>query len=66
MIPYNSIRGLPFGCSVSQADKDDGSPREGDMIASNPLNAQDTWLVAEKFFLENYEEIQSENSQAES
>ena len=29
MSPYDPQKGLPFGCSVSQADKDNGSPRVG-------------------------------------
>jgi hypothetical protein len=42
--------------SVSEADKQNGSPKQGDMIASNPKDATDLWLVGEKFFLDNYEE----------
>lgn len=57
MSPYDPAKGLPFGCSVSQADKDNGSPRVGDMIAVNPNDETDTWLVAEKFFKDNYEEV---------
>lgn len=41
--------------SVSQADKDAGSPKEGDMIARNPLNYNDKWLVAKKYFEDNLE-----------
>ena len=43
------------GVSVSDADKENGSPKQGDMIASNPNDATDRWLVAEKFFQDNYE-----------
>jgi ABC-type microcin C transport system permease subunit YejE len=43
------------GVSVSQADKDSGSPKLGDMIAFNPQNLTDRWLVAEKFLNDNYE-----------
>ena len=57
MSPYDPDKGLPFGCSVSQADKDNGSPRVGDMIEVNPNDETDTWLVAEKFFKHNYEEV---------
>lgn len=57
MSPYDPDEGLPFGCSVSQADKDNGSPRVGDMIAVNPYDETDIWLVAEKFFKDNYEEV---------
>jgi|GEM_PF-5987469 len=59
MAEYKENDGLPFGCSVSQADKDNGSPKEGDMIAMNPRDGTDTWLVAEKFFRQNYEEVPS-------
>ena len=44
--------------SVSQADKNNGSPKDGDMIASNPLDGTDFWLVAEKFFSDNYELVE--------
>lgn len=44
--------------SVSQTDKDNGSPKHGDMIAFNPQNLTDRWLVAERFFLDNYEEAE--------
>ncbi len=40
--------------SVSAADQDAGSPKEGDMIARNPKNHDDQWLVAADFFAENY------------
>lgn len=42
--------------SISEADKNNGSPKQGDMIAVNPVDATDMWLVAEKFFGENYVE----------
>ena len=57
MSPYDPKHGLPFGCSVSQADTDNGSPRVGDMIAVDPKDETNTWLVAEKFFKENYESV---------
>lgn len=44
------------GVSVSEADLKNGSPKYGDMIAINPKNPADQWLVAEKFFKENYVE----------
>ena len=43
------------GVSVSPADKENGSPKAGDMIAVNPQNNKDRWLVAKKFFDDNYE-----------
>lgn len=44
------------GVSVSDADKANGSPKNGDMIAVNPSNLSDRWLVASDFFISNYEE----------
>jgi len=41
--------------SVSESDKTAGSPKAGDMIAVNPNDATDKWLVAKKFFEDNYE-----------
>lgn len=41
--------------SVSSADKDKGSPKLGDMIARNPKNYDDQWLVAEAYFKDNFE-----------
>lgn len=43
------------GVSVSNADRLNGSPKMLDMIATNPQNPNDKWLVAHKFFIENYE-----------
>ena len=42
------------GVSISDADLGNGSPKDGDMIAMNPDNQADKWLVASKFFTENY------------
>ena len=46
--------------SISEADLKNGSPKEGDMIARNPKNHNDQWLVAEQYFKENFEEIGKE------
>mgnify|MGYP003586677449 CR=1 FL=1 len=43
--------------SISQADLENGSPKIGDMIARNPKNHLDQWLVAEQYFKDNFEEI---------
>ena len=43
--------------SVSEADLQNGSPKEGDMIARNPKNHNDQWLVAEEYFKNNFELI---------
>jgi len=42
------------GISVSREDMNTGSPKEGDMIARNPANHKDQWLVAAKYFKENF------------
>jgi len=42
--------------SISAADRNNGSPIPGDMIAHNPKDPEDQQLVAGLFFLENYEQ----------
>ena len=44
------------GVSISDADKKNGSPLKGDKIARNPLDHSDRWLVAAKYFKENFKE----------
>lgn len=41
--------------SISDADKQNGSPKKGDMIARNPNNHTDQWLVAQEYFTANLE-----------
>jgi hypothetical protein len=41
--------------SISDPDKQNGSPKAGDMIARNPKNHEDQWLVAAKYFNDNLE-----------
>jgi len=43
------------GVSISDEDRQAGSPRLGDMIARNPDNHNDQWLVSNKYFLDNFE-----------
>lgn len=58
MRPYVEGENVNFqGISVSEADRLAGSPKEGDMIARNPQNHDDQWLVAKKYFQENLEPI---------
>lgn len=45
------------GISISDVDKSNGSPLVGDMIARNPKNHEDQWLVAEQYFKDNFEEM---------
>ncbi len=51
--PYEDSMDMA-GVSVSRADRNNGSPRKGDMIARNPDDHSDQWLVAGKFFRKNY------------
>lgn len=55
MRPYLAGETLPADVSISQVDLDNGSPKVGDMIARNPNNHNDKWLVAEKYFNDNLE-----------
>lgn len=43
--------------SVSHPDLQNGSPKKGDMIARNPKNHNDKWLVAEQYFKDNFEPL---------
>jgi len=43
--------------SVSNADLKNGSPKAGDMIARNPRNPEDLWLIAQAYFRANFEEV---------
>lgn len=42
------------GVSVSTEDTKAGSPKAGDMIARNPKNHNDQWLVAAAYFADNF------------
>ncbi|MDV3814200.1 hypothetical protein CMU15_00445 [Elizabethkingia anophelis] len=64
IVRYNNLGFLhisdePFGnnVSISDADKQNGSPKLGDMIARNPKDNTDQWLVAEQYFKDNFEEV---------
>lgn len=48
---------LLYRVSISQADLDGGSPKDGDMIARNPANHDDQWLVAADYFAANFEPL---------
>jgi len=43
--------------SISAPDKEAGSPKLGDMIARNPVNHDDQWLVAAEYFAVNFEAV---------
>ena len=54
--PYEPGEDLS-GVSISAADKEDGSPKAGDMVARNPKNRADKWLVAAQYFADNFEPV---------
>jgi hypothetical protein len=43
------------GVSIGDEDRKNGSPRDGDRIATNPDNPRDRWLIAQTYFEKNYE-----------
>ena len=46
---------LDVEVSISQEDLKNGSPMLGDMVARNPKNRKDQWLVAKQYFEDNFE-----------
>lgn len=54
----HSMRDTEFKVSISDADRKNGSPKIGDMIARNPKNHNDQWLVAKQYFEDNFEPMQ--------
>jgi hypothetical protein len=56
---------LMAGISVNAEDTKAGSPKPGDMIARNPKNHADQWLVAAQYFADNFEPLQHEPSTQE-
>ena len=48
--------------SISTVDVDNGSPKTGDMIARNPSNHADKWLVAAAYFAVNFEPLNETKS----
>ena len=55
--PYVAGETLSERVSISPADRDAGSPKVGDMIARNPANHDDQWLVAADYFAANFEPV---------
>jgi hypothetical protein len=45
------------GISVGAADVAAGSPKTGDMIARNPANHAEQWLVAAAYLADNFEPV---------
>lgn len=57
MRPYIDKEPLLPHVSISKADEEKGSPKVGDMIARNPDNHEDQWLVSKDYFEKNFEEV---------
>lgn len=55
--PYEVGSMLSDKVSISEEDLKAGSPKEGDMIARNPKNHDDQWLVAKQYFEDNFEPL---------
>lgn len=57
MRPYIPGETLDFNLSVSPVDVIAGHPSEGDMIARNPKDHNDKWLVTATYFAQNFEAV---------
>jgi hypothetical protein len=57
MRPYVEGEILDSKVSISEADLKSGSPKIDDMIARNPKNNDDQWLVEKTYFEDNFEPI---------
>ncbi len=55
-VPGEDIRHV----SISVPDLKAGSPKPGDMIARNPKNHEDQWLVAAQYFADNFEDCEQD------
>jgi hypothetical protein len=55
MRPFVPGESLGQQVSVSATDRVNGSPKAGDMIARNPRDHRDMWLVAAAYFAANFE-----------
>ena len=53
--PYEEGETLSDRVSISKSDLEAGSPKLGDMIARNPKNPDDQWLIAADYFKQNFE-----------
>ena len=56
--PYVPGEQLNERVSISATDREAGSPREGDMIARNPADHDDQWLIAKDYFEANFEPLE--------
>lgn len=54
--PYVAGESLD-GISLTDVNRQEGSPKAGDMIARNPKDPRDQWLVSAAYFAENYDPV---------
>jgi hypothetical protein len=54
--PYEPFESM-VDISMSAEDSKAGSPTAGDMIARNPKNHADQWLIAAQYFADNFEPL---------
>jgi len=52
--PYEPGEDMRY-VSISSVDRKNGSPKAGDMIARNPKDHEDQWLVSALYFATNFE-----------
>lgn len=62
--PYVDGETLSERVSISEADKEKGSPKVGDYIARNPVDHGDMWLIEKDYFEENFELIVADQQEA--
>ena len=55
--PYQEGEVLDEHVSIATVDQRAGSPKVGDMIARNPNNHADQWLIAAAYFADNFEPV---------
>lgn len=60
--PYIPGEVLSDRVSISAADREAGSPKPGDMIARNPADHKDQWLVSAAYFEANFEPVVTEHA----
>ena len=60
MRPYVPGENLEL-VAISPEDHKAGSPKQGDMIARNPANENDQWLVNAAYFAANFEPVEDKS-----
>ncbi len=61
-VPGEDEQGTFDRVSISAPDRENGSPKLGDMIARNPANHDDLWLVSADYFTANFEPLASDDA----